>query len=85
MTEFAALQTALLQSIAIVAGVLVLIVAVTVSAYWFLFVRSRQSGDVIATEELVVHLCIGPCLTEDEIAEIEAENIKEGENELWKL
>ena len=37
------------------------------------------------TEELVIHMCIGPCLSESDIAEIEAEQVQKEEMESWSL
>jgi hypothetical protein len=54
-------------------------------AYWLCFGRRKPKRDEIATEELVIHMYVGPCLSESDIAEIESENVKSEENEAWTL
>jgi len=86
MNEFAALQTALLESILVVVAVFVSIMAVTFTAYWLLFSRpTAETVDEMTNDELVIHMYVGPCLSESDIAEIEAERVKREDVETWSL
>jgi hypothetical protein len=86
MNEFAALQTALLESIAVVVIVFGSIVAVTLTAFWLLFGRQQpETLDEVTSDELVIHMYVGPCLSESDIAEMEAENVKDIPSEPWSL
>jgi hypothetical protein len=86
MNDFAALQTAILESIAVVVIVFGSIIAVTFLAYWWLFSRpTAERVDEVSSDELVIHMYVGPCLSERDIAEIESENVKGEENEAWSL
>lgn len=90
--EFLALQVALLQSIAVVIGVFLSIMAVTLTAYWLLLVKKPKptqptDEDVDAwVNDLRIHIVVGNCITEQELAERDAlEAQTKEEDESWLL
>lgn len=54
-------------------------------AYWLCFGRRKTQADAITSDELAIHMYVGPCLSESDIAEIESENVKEEGDEAWSL
>lgn len=54
-------------------------------AYWLCFGRRKLKRDEIASDELVIHMCVGPCIPSSDVAEIEAEFVKGEDVETWSL
>lgn len=53
--------------------------------YWLCFGRRKPQVDEIASNDLVIHMYVGPCLSESDIAEIESEHVKDTPSEPWSL